>query len=125
MERYINIDKVVAVQFTTPAENPLVTDDMRLIDVWFGGNVVRKQMFKKVKKSEQERLEAELTRRGFARTGNLLVDPRSVVYAEMEHEIVGGLVTLGWQENGKPVELKVSGKAFLELSGKLAGNPAT
>ena len=122
MERYINIDKVAAVQFTTPAENPLVTDDTRMIDAWFGGgNVIRKQMFKKVKKSEQELLEGNLAARGFVRTGNLLIDPKSVVFAEMEHELVGGLVTLGWQENGKPVELKVNGKAFRELCGKLEG----
>lgn len=121
MERHINLDRIVAIQFTTPAENPLVTDDTRMIDVWFGGGqTVRKQMFKKVKKAEQETLEAELASRGFVRTGNLLLDPKGVLFAEMEHEIVGGLVTLGWQDNGKPVELKVSAKAFRELAAKLS-----
>ena len=119
--RYINIDCIIAAQLTTPSENPLVTDDTRLTDVWFGGNVVRKQLFKKVKKTEQEAMGEELERRGFIRSGNLLIDPASVLFAEMEHEIVGGLVTIGFQENGKPVELKVNGKAFVELCEKLSG----
>ena len=39
----------------------------------------------------------------------------------MEHEMVGGTVTIGYQDNGKPVELKVSGKAFGELVALLTG----
>jgi hypothetical protein len=119
--RYINTGRVIAAQLTTPAENPLLTDDSRLIDVWFGGPVVRKQLFKKVTKVEQGEFVAALEKRGFIRSGNLLLDPAAVFYAEMEHEIVGGLVTIGFQENGKPVELKVNGKAFGELCGALTG----
>jgi hypothetical protein len=33
----------------------------------------------------------------------------------MEHQMVGGLVTIGYQDNGKPVELKLNGKAFEEM----------
>ncbi len=119
--RYINTGRVVAAQLTTPVENPLLTDDSRLVDVWFEGAVVRKQLFKKVTKAEQEGLVADLERRGFVRSGNLLVDPRAVFFAEMENQLIGGLVTIGYQENGKPVELKVSGKAFGELCALLSG----
>jgi hypothetical protein len=119
--RYINTGRVVAAQLTTPAENPLVTDNSRLIDVWFGGAVVRKQLFKKVARSEQEAFTGELLKRGFIQSGNLLLDPGAVYFAEMEHELVGGIVTIGYQDNGKPVELKVSGKAFAELQERLAG----
>lgn len=118
--RYINTDRIIAAQLTTPAENPLVTDDTRLIDVWFDGAAIRKQLFKKVKKTEQETMGEELERKGFIRSGNLLVNPSAVLFAEMEHEIVGGLVTIGFQENGKPVELKMDAKGFKELCEKLA-----
>ena len=118
--RYINTDRIIAAQLTTPAENPLVTDDTRLIDVWFDGAAIRKQLFKKVKKTEQETMGEELERKGFIRSGNLLVNPSAVLFAEMEHEIVGGLVTIGFQENGKPVELKMDAKGFKELYEKLA-----
>lgn len=117
--RYINPDKVVAAQLTTPAENPLVTDNSRLMDVWFAGAVVRKQLFKKVTRAEQEAFEAELLRRGFLRSGNLLLNPGAVLFAEMESELLGGIVTVGWQENGKPLELKVNAKAFAELCERL------
>lgn len=113
--RYINTARVVAAQLTTPSENPLLTDDSRLADVWFGGSAVRKQMFKKVTRAEQEQMAAELVARGFVRSGNLYIDPQAVFFAEMEHEIVGGLITIGYQENGKPVELKISGSAFNDL----------
>lgn len=119
--RYINSDRILAAQLTTPAENPLVSDDTRLIDVWFDGNPVRKQLFKKVKKTEQEALALDLENRGFLRSGNLLLNPRAVLFAEMEHEIVGGLVTIGYQDNGNPVELKVDSKAFNDLCERLAG----
>lgn len=119
--RYINTGRVIAAQLTTPAENPLLTDDSRLIDVWFAGGVVRKQLFKKVAKIEQEAFAAALMKRGFVRSGNLLIDPRAVFFAEMENQLLGGIVTIGFQENGKPVELKVSGKAFEELCALLAG----
>ncbi len=119
--RYINTGRVVAAQLTTPAENPLLTDGSRLIDVWFGGEAVRKQLFKKVTKAEQEAFAESLLARGFIRSGTLLLDPAAVLFAEMEHEIVGGVVTIGFQDNGKPVELKVNGKAFAELCAKLAG----
>jgi hypothetical protein len=120
--RYINTGRVIAAQLTTPAENPLLTDNSRLIDVWFAGSVVRKQLFKKVAKAEQEAFAADLTKRGFIRSGNLLLDPRAVFFAEMENQFLGGIVTIGFQENGKPVELKVSGKAFGELCALLAGS---
>lgn len=117
--RYINTRKVVAAQLTTPAENPLVTDNSRLIDVWFSGAAVRKQLFKKVAKAEQDAFVAELEQLGFVRSGNLLVDPGSVFFAEMEHELLGGIITIGYQDNGKPVEFKVSTKAFAELRERL------
>ncbi len=119
--RFINTGRVVAAQLTTPAENPLVTDDSRLIDVWFEGGAVRKQLFKKVTKTEQEAFAESLLRRGFIQSGNLLLDPRAVLFAEMEHELVGGIVTIGYQDNGRPVELKVSSKVFSALCAGLAG----
>jgi hypothetical protein len=121
MERFINTELVVAVQLTTPDENPLVTDDSRMMDVWFGGAVVRKQLFKKVKKSEQEVFAADLLARGFVRSGNLLVNPRAVLFAEMEHQLVGGLVTIGYGDNNRPVELKLKGEVFGELAAALNG----
>lgn len=117
--RYINAARIIAAQMTTPAENPLVTDDSRLMDLWFQGDVVRKQMFKKVKKSEQEVLVAELLVRGFIQSGNLLIDPKGVLFAEIENELLGGIITIGYQEGGKPVELKVTAKAFSELCSQL------
>jgi hypothetical protein len=81
---------------------------------------VRKQLFKKVTRAEQENFVADLLGRGFIQSGNLLLKPAAVLFAEMEHEIVGGIVTIGYQDNGKPVELKVSGKAFAELNDRLA-----
>ena len=118
--RYINTGRIVAAQLTTPAENPLVTDSSRMIDVWFDGAAVRKQLFKKVTRAEQEAFTADLLRRGFILSGNLLLNPAAVLFAEMEHELLGGIVTIGYQDNGKPVELKVSTKAFGELSEALA-----
>lgn len=118
--RYINTGRVIAAQLTTPAENPLVTDNSRLIDVWFDGAAVRKQLFKKVTRAEQDAFVADLVKRGFVQSGNLLMDPAAVLFAEMEHELLGGIVTIGYQDNGKPVELKVSGKAFSELRERLA-----
>ena len=118
--RFINTGRVIAAQLTTPAENPLVTDNSRMIDVWFNGAVVRKQLFRKVTRAEQDSFAADLLKRGFVQSGNLLMDPAAVLFAEMEHELLGGIVTLGFQDNGKPVELKVSGKAFTELSERLA-----
>ena len=117
--RYINTGRVVAAQLTTPAENPLVTDSSRMIDVWFDGAAVRKQLFKKMTKQEQEDFAVDLMNRGFIRSGNLLLNPSAVLFAEMEHEIVGGIVTIGYQDNGKPVELKVNSSAFIELHGKM------
>ncbi|HTG82898.1 MAG TPA: hypothetical protein VL949_13190 [Geobacteraceae bacterium] len=122
--RYINTGRVVAAQLTTPAENPLVTDSSRLIDVWFDGAAVRKQLFKKVSKAEQEGFTADLLRRGFVQSGTLLINPAAVLFAEMEHELIGGIVTIGYQDNGKPVELKVGSKAFGELRDTLAGGSA-
>lgn len=114
--RYINPERVIAVKLTTPEDNPLVTDNSRLMDVWFGvGAAVRHEMFKKVRKDEQEALVSELLGRGFVPSGKLCLDPKAVLFAEMEHELVGGIVTIGYQDNGKPVELKVSGTAFGEL----------
>jgi hypothetical protein len=52
--RCINTGRVIAVHFTTPAENPLLTEESTLVDVWFDGPVVRRQLFKKVTKAEQE-----------------------------------------------------------------------
>lgn len=82
---------------------------------------MRKQVFKKVNKAEQEATAQVLEKRGFIRSGNLLLNPRSVLFAEMEHEIVGGMVTSGYQDNGKPVELKVDSEAFKDLCERLAG----
>jgi len=117
--RYINTGKVIAAQLTTPAENPLVTDSSRLMDVWFDGAAVRKQLFKKVTRAEQDAFVADLEQRGFVRSGNLLVDPGGVFFAEMEHELLGGIITIGYQDNGKPVEFKVSATAFAELRERL------
>jgi len=119
--RYINTERVVAAQLTSPADNPLVTDDSRLIDVWFGGEAVRKQLFKKVRKAEQEAFVAALLRRGFLQSGNLLVDPAAVLFAEMENELLGGVITIGYGEHGKPVELKVKGAVFAQLCAAMAG----
>ena len=113
--RYINTGRIIAAQLTTPAENPLLTEESCFIDVWFEGQVVRKQLFKKVTGAEREAFVAEVTKRGFVRSGNLFLDPRAVLFAEMENNILGGIITIGWQENGKPLELKVNGKAFEEL----------
>ena len=122
--RFINIDRVVAVQLTTPAENPLVTDQSRLMDVWFDGAAIRKQLFKKVTRAEQESFAAALQARGFVQSGNLLVKPAGVLFAEMENQLLGGIITLGFGDNGKPVELKVGGAAFGELCSRLAGGAA-
>ena len=119
--RYINSGKIIAAQLTTPAENPLVDDFTRLVDVWFDGSSVRKQLFKKVSKTEQEAMAQLLEDRGFIRSGNLLINPTAVLFAEMEHEIVGGLVTIGYQDNGKPVELKLDCAAFKDLCERLEG----
>ena len=119
MERFINTRLVIAAQMTTPEDNPLVTDNNRLMDVWFGGPPVRKQMFKKVAKAEQESFVTELIGLGFVQSGNLLLDPRAVQFAEMENQLLGGLVTIGYGDNNKPVELKVNGKTFAELCEKL------
>ncbi len=113
--RYINTGRIVAAQLTTPKENPLLTEESNLIDVWLEGAVVRKQMFKKVTKAEMEEFAAAVSKRGFVRSGNLFLDPQAVLFAEMENSIVGGAVTIGWQENGKPLEIKVNGKTFEEL----------
>ena len=119
--RYINSGRVIAAQLTTPAENPLLTEESILMDVWFEGPVVRKQLFKKVTKTEQEGFTAALAKRGFIRSGNLFLDPRVVLFAEMENQILGGIITIGWQENGKPVELKVNAQVFDELYNLLNG----
>lgn len=121
MIRYINAAQAIAAQLMTPAENPLLADNNRLMDVWFGGPVVRKQLFKKVTRAEQEAFAEALLARGFVRSGTLYLDPQAVLFAEMEHQMVGGLVTIGYQENGKPVELKFGGKAFEELLARLQG----
>ena len=114
--RYINPDRVVAVKLVTPEDNPLVTDNSRLMDVWFdAGATVRHEMFKRVRKDEQEELALQLFKRGFVQSGRLYLDPKAVLFAEMEHELVGGIVTIGYQENDKPVELKVSATAFEAL----------
>jgi hypothetical protein len=120
MNRFINVNLVIAVQMTTPAENPLVTDNSRMMDIWFGGSSVRKQLFRKVTKGEQEFMAETLKDRGFIQSGNLLIDPANVLFAEMENQFLGGIVTIGYQENGKPVELKLGGKAFNELCGRLS-----
>ncbi len=122
--RYINTGRVVAAQLTTPAENPLVTDNSRMIDVWFDGAAVRKQLFKKVSRAEQDSFVADLVQRGFVQSGNLLINPNAVLFAEMEHELLGGIVTIGSQDNGRPVELKVSSKAFAELREQLSRIPS-
>lgn len=119
MDRFINIDRVAAVRMTTPEENPLVTDSSRMMDVWFDGPVIRKQLFRKVSKSEQEALVTTLLGRGFVRSDSLLLNPDSVLFAEMEHRLVGGIVTIGYGENGKPVEIKVGGDAFDALAATL------
>ncbi len=114
--RYINPDRVVAVKLVTPEDNPLVTDNSRLMDVWFdAGATVRHEMFKRVRKDEQEELALQLFERGFVQSGRLYLDPKAVLFAEMEHELVGGIVTIGYQENDTPVELKVSATAFEAL----------
>ncbi len=113
--QFINTDRIVAAQLTTKEENPLLTEDSCLIDVWFDGPVVRRQLFKKVTKAERETFTAAVEKRGFIRSGNLFLDPRAVLCAEMENRILGGVITIGWQENGKALELKVSDKAFDEL----------
>lgn len=120
MNRFINVNHVIAAQMTTPAENPLVTDTSRMMDVWFGGSAVKKQLFRKVTKGEQEFMIETLKGRGFIQSGNLLIDPAAVIFAEMENQFLGGIVTIGFQDNGKPVELKLGGKAFNELCGRLA-----
>lgn len=120
MTRFINTTLVIAAQLTTPAENPLLTDNSRLMDIWFGGAAVRKQMFKKVTRAEQEAMTEALKARGFIQSGNLLLDPGAVLFAEMENQFLGGVVTIGYGENGKPVELKVGGKAFNELCSSLS-----
>ncbi|GFO68104.1 hypothetical protein GMLC_16830 [Geomonas limicola] len=117
--RYINTDRILAAQLTTPAENPLLGDDTRLVDAWFDGTGVHKQLFKKVTKLEQETLARDLEKKGFIRAGNLLFNPRAVLFAEMEHEIVGGVVTIGYQGNGNPVELKIDSMAFKALCSQL------
>jgi len=119
MTRFINVNQVVAAQLTTPAENPLLSEDNRLMDIWFGGSAVRKQMFKKVTRAEQEAMVEALKGRGFVQSGNLLIDPGAVLFAEMENQFLGGVVTIGFGENNKPVELKVGGKAFHELCASL------
>lgn len=121
MERFINIDLVVAAQMTTPDDNPLVTDTSRMMDVWFGGAFVRKQLFKKVAKTEQEAFVQQLLARGFIKSGNLYLNPKTILCAEMEHSLVGGLVTVGFGDNNRPVELKIKGPAFTELADKLKG----
>jgi hypothetical protein len=123
MTRYINPDRIIALQITTPADNPLVTDDSRLMDIWFSGTFVRHQLFRKVPKTEQEFLVESLKSREFIQSGNLLLDPAAVYYAEMENQFLGGVVTIGFQDSGKPVELKLNGKAFNELCGRLTSPP--
>ncbi|ADI82924.1 hypothetical protein KVP06_00445 [Geobacter sulfurreducens] len=120
MERFINIDRVVAVQMTTPEDNPLVTDASRIMDVWFDGPAIRKQLFKKVSRTEQEQFAANLLKRGFVQSGNLLINPRAVLFAEMENHLLGGVITIGFGDNNRPVELKVKGQAFSDLAAKLA-----
>jgi hypothetical protein len=123
MTRYINAERIIALQFTTPADNPLVTDDSRLMDIWFSGTFIRHQLFRNVRKGEQEFLVETLRDRGFIQSGNLLLDPAAVLYAEMENQFLGGIVTIGFQDSGKPVELKLGGKAFNELCGRLSAPP--
>jgi hypothetical protein len=71
---------IIAAQLITPDDNPLVDDDTRLIDVWFNGSSVRKQLFKKVKKTGEEALPEDLERKGFIRSGNLLLNPRAILF---------------------------------------------
>ena len=113
--RYINTGRIIAAQLTTPAENPLLTEESCLIDVWFEGEAVRKQLFKKVTKAERESFAAAVAKRGFIRSGNLFIDFCAVLFVEMENQIFGGVIIIGWQDNGKLVEVKVNGKAFDEL----------
>lgn len=117
--RYISCSRVAAARLTTPADNPLVTDDSRLVEVWFAGEPMRRQMFKKVTRTEQETFAGQLLARGFLRAGSLLVDPGAVLFAEMENELLGGVLTLGWEESGKPIELKVSGRDYAALCANL------
>ena len=123
MNRFINVNLVIAVQLTTPADNLLVTDNSRMMDVWFGGASVKKQLFMNVSKGEQEFMVETLKDRGFIQSGNLLLDPSSVLFAEMENQFLGGTVTIGYQDNDKPVELKLGGKAFNELCARLSTLP--
>lgn len=120
MNRFINVNLVIAAQMTTPVENPLVNDTSRMMDVWFGGASIKKQLFHKVSKGEQEFMIETLKGRGFIQSGNLLLDPGAVLFAEMENQFLGGIVTIGFQDDGKPVELKLGGKAFNELCGRLS-----
>jgi len=120
--RFINPDKILAAQLTSPADNPLVTDESRLIEVWFKGPAVRRQMFKKVRRVEQEAFVEVLLKRGFVRSGRILLDPAEILYAEMENRMLGGIVTVGFQGDGKAVEFKFSGPDFEGLCTKL-GNP--
>jgi len=120
MNRFINVNLVIATQMTTPADNPLVTDTSRMMDIWFGGSSVKKQLFRKVTKGEQDFIIEMLKERGFVQSGNLLIDPSAVLFAEMENQFLGGIVTIGYQDDGKPVELKLNGKAFNELCGRLS-----
>lgn len=120
MNRFINVNLVIAAQMTTPAENPLVDDTSRMMDIWFGGASIKKQHFRKVTKGEQEFMVETLKHRGFIQSGNLLLDPSAVLFAEMENQFLGGIVTIGFQDDGKPVELKLGGKAFNELCVRLS-----
>jgi len=120
MNRFINVNLVIAAQMTTPAEHPLVSDTSRMMDIWFGGSSVKKQLFRKVTKGEQEFMVETLKDRGFIQSGNLLLNPAAVLFAEMENQFLGGIVTIGFQDNGKPVELKLGGKAFNELCSRLS-----
>ena len=121
MPRYINASRVCAAQLITPAENPLLTEENRLVDVWFDGPVIHKQMFKKVSRTEQEALRDRLRQQGFVESGNLLVNPAALLYAEMESELVGGVITIGYGDNNKPMELRVSAKSFRDICDKVAG----
>jgi streptomycin 6-kinase len=117
MHRYINSARVCAAQLVTPADNPLLTENSRLMDVWFDGPAVRKQMFKKVTRVEQEAFREALLQRGFVESGNLMVNPAAILFAEMEHELTGGIVTIGFGDNNKPVELRVNAASFHALTG--------
>jgi len=120
--RFINPDKILAAQLTSPADNPLVTDESRMIEVWFKGAAVMRQMFKKVRKAEQEAFVEILLKRGFARSGRILIDPAEILFAEMENQLLGGVVTAGFQADGKPVEFKLSGPDFEQLCAGPAGS---